>query len=669
MIFKPKIKSILKHIPLLLLALVCVLTINSIEVHATEDAYTAWAQSYVDLVGSSVSGGNKNITYGVAYNRTGYLCYLLDKNGNKVEGTNAVALSSPGFNYYTSESDTQWRAVSRKGNYYANTFSGEAPWAVTPWDPPQGSSKICPTNEPDIRAWFETTDDKNNQGGTKFVYKNWQDKTEGYVQGDYVIVIETLMHFKYSEKSTGEAPPSEADLRAKLTNTLARIKGKTDTQLMKEGLSYGLTEIYDNWSRYMTYYAETKDRKWLEDAQQAAYSTRTYLLWKVENEFKKAIEASKETVEAGLWIPIGDFVIGTVPNLIDYKGVIGTNTTVFDSYLNKVAPFAERINSGDIGEEIGFTAWTGSTTSKISNAQVKGPTNTAGLATIVISAGNNPGINTYSPPEGSPGPAEDPTTNPSKQGSVTIVKGYYTEDELTQTKVSDGVYTQPNTTNKINIMEEPEYQLVSWNISTSEPTTPDPAGAWISTPKGGITPTSVTLETNEKTLYVLLKKVEAAPPEVGNELWVLEESEITAQVSTANKAASNGTDLKLTVTLPTLEKCNGHYKEADPGHSADCEETCTQSHKYGWTDYCTSWTLDDKSFSLITKNTNEDNTATSKNVLAKDSLTSRNILFRNQVKAYPESSGKCFIFLQIFSSKVTFVNLHKSILFQFKMKN
>lgn len=84
-------------------------------------------------------------------------------------------------------------------------------------------------------------------------------------------------------------------------------------------------------------------------------------------------------------------------------------------------------------------------------------------------------INTYSPPEGSPGKAEDP--NPGKVGTTTIVKGYYTEDELTQTKISDGVYTQPNTTNKINIMEEPEYQLVSWNISTDAPTTPDPAGS------------------------------------------------------------------------------------------------------------------------------------------------------------------------------------------------
>lgn len=226
-------------------------------------------------------------------------------------------------------------------------------------------------------------------------------------------------------------------------------------------------------------------------------------------------------------------------------------------------------------------------------------------------------------------------------------------------------------------MEEPEYQLVSWNISTDAPTTPDPAGAWISTPKGGITPTSVTLETNEKTLYVLLKKVEPAPPEVGNELWILNESEITAQVSTANKAASNGTDHTLTVTLPTLEKCNGHTRDVEKTGYNPCDEYCPPNcpggHSYTYTDTenysCTSWTLADKSFSLITKNTNEDNTATSKNVLAKDSLTSRNILFKNQVKAYPESSGKCFIFLQIFSSKVTFVNLHKSILFQFKMKN
>ncbi len=72
-------------------------------------------------------------------------------------------------------------------------------------------------------------------------------------------------------------------------------------------------------------------------------------------------------------------------------------------------------------------------------------------------------INTYDKSQGSPGPAEDPM--PDKVGTKTIVKGYYTENEDTGKKTSDGVYVQKETSKNINIMDEPEYELVEWGVS------------------------------------------------------------------------------------------------------------------------------------------------------------------------------------------------------------
>ena len=608
--------GILTHIPLLLLALVCALTINSTEVHANE--YDTWAQSIVDSQGHSTSGGTDDIAHGVSYTRTGYLCYLLDKNGNAVPGTGAVALKSPGFDYYTTS--THWIVESRKGGYKVNSFiseSKEAPWGVTPWDPPAYKGAPCPTNEPDIKRWFKDVDEKGIQNSAKFVKDNWGKENNDIVlkfgAGEYYLVIETLMHFQYSVAAGGVVRDGE-----EVFNSLMYRIWNANIMVLMSDAPESLRKAYHNGK-----IGETILRGELDAALQKLYDT------KGPSHFEKRATGRSF---------VGAPVVGTVPNLIDYKTTIGTNTDVFDSYLNKVAPFAEMINSGDIGEEIGFIAWTGATGSKITNAQVKGSNNAAGLATIVISAGET-SINTYDPAQGSPGKAEDP--NPGKVGTKTIVKGYYTEDEKTGTKTSDGVFTQPNTTNKINIMEEPEYQLVSWNISTSEPTEPDPAGSWISTPKGGITPTTVTLESEEKTLYVLLKKVEAEELEIDG-TWVINESEITKSVQSGDKT----TNEILKVTLPDLESCNGHSKQVEVevdayitceqynanqeylGHSDRCSVDGCSGHKSGTTTKtetetykCTSWSFDggDKKFSLLTKNTNEDNATTSKHVLAKDS--------------------------------------------------
>lgn len=571
---------------LFIITLVCAITLTSIEAQATNlpSAADLAGSIMADVIGVNGGGLSSTVPDGIVDTRTGYICYLLEADGTNPK-LPAYAFYSSG---YTQLDNTHWIAQSRRG-HCVTQWEAEAPWGIRPFN----INKT--TNYAQLKEWMGDTSSSGTLNIVNFVATTWEqypNAVEKFRSGEYVLCLETLLHFQFSfpsEKSSGPPNANSIDI---------------------EGYLRKKYNLGPDWYPSPQYISDVR---------------------KALNEMLKE-EWEKNGGSKQGFTKVAYPIIGTPSNCTDFYNyaVKSQGPNWFKSFLNNVAPFAEYVQVGSHGEKAGFKAWTGSTHAdyRLSESDL----DSHGLALAVFKVKSDT-INTYSPPQGSPGKAEDP--NPGKTGTTTIVKGYYTENEETGEKVSDGVYTQPNTTNKINIMEEPEYQLVSWNISTAPPTEPDPAGAWISTPKGGITPTTVTLETNEKTLYVLLKKVEEAELEVDNELWVLEESEITAQKTTKNKEASNGTDLKLTVTLPTLEKCNAHTRNVDEtvtktGYNPCdeyCPANCPGGHTYTYetteskteTYYCDSWTLDDKKFSLLTKNTNEDNAATSKNVLAKDS--------------------------------------------------
>lgn len=83
--------------------------------------FSSWAHSLVvNSTSSSTEGGKQSIKNGVLPNRTGYLCYLLTKDGVAVPGTQAYAFQSPGYNGV--EGSTMWRAESRKGGYIIYTI-------------------------------------------------------------------------------------------------------------------------------------------------------------------------------------------------------------------------------------------------------------------------------------------------------------------------------------------------------------------------------------------------------------------------------------------------------------------------------------------------------------------------------------------------------------------
>ena len=567
MIFKPKITKVLQTLSISVIALTVALTLNTLETHASESGTDAVASSIVDSLGITGTGGDDTIKHGVWHTKTGYLCYLLNKNGQKVPGTNAIALSSPGFYQHDG---TQWIAESRKGGYTADNFSGTADWNCTPWQ--ESNNGVCATNEPTIRAWFEGMNG-NVQNGIDFVQTNWQnvDITRKFRDGEYYLVIETLMHFQYSVKAGSTDGMQEA-----IDAAYDEVDKMSDAQLMYRFKLAGFPAIYETWLK-LPYSAQS--------ARADIY--RTDLKYSVKKKIEEAYGSGGRTF-------VGDPVIGTVPNLIEYKHAIGTSTTVFNSFTNKVACFAEYIQPGNIGEQIGFKAWTGGTSSQISDSEVFNH----GVAMMVISA----------KPQGQTTADESqiPTPHaPAKEsdGTYSIVKSYRTKEG--STLKDDGTFSIQNISNEIQIESEQKYQVVGWKVTSTASTSVDsinwnPPG---STQAQGTTPTSVKIQEPYKCLYVLLEKLEDTPPpeppaEPYN--YKLTESSITRRVHFSNpdNPLSNMNNPYIynhtfKWIIPAHQtSCPGNHPFTDAchgqhigPHTASCEKgcpaTCTQEHPSG----------------------------------------------------------------------------------------
>lgn len=182
----------------------------------------------------------------------------------------------------------------------------------------------------------------------------------------------------------------------------------------------------------------------------------------------------------------GSPVIGTVPNLLAYDQ---WNTIVFDSYLNKGAPQAEKIYFS----EAGFTAYPGS--GVMSDADVQN----YGVAMIIIHC-TDPAQTTCDEPL-QPSPHNPPIES---TGKVTIVKSYRTKNMTTGELVDNGTFHQGDLGTQILIENETEYQVIDWKTSTTT-NTGITSLAWNPpsiVQQQGKTPTSVTLQPTETCLYV-----------------------------------------------------------------------------------------------------------------------------------------------------------------------
>lgn len=228
-------------------------------------------------------------------------------------------------------------------------------------------------------------------------------------------------------------------------------------------------------------------------------------------------------------------------------------------------------------------------------------------------------IHTYWSPNGSPGDPEPPT--PPKDGIYNIVKCYYTENKATGEKTADGTFATLNCCSSISVdNEEEEYRLESWATSGTLDTGATFETAPKSGPQSGTTAKLIKLskEKGEKTVYVILKKIEDEEPEDMDYNYKLTETTITRRVWFSKP------DFQL--TMPKIHEtdfifespahkteCSGHsyFKENCDCGDTDEDEDNIGDHEEdicdGHTAYCTGWQWKEKAIRFSLLNTEKEN--------------------------------------------------------------
>ena len=359
----------------------------------------------------------------------------------------AKAFKSPG---YSQLSGATWQCYSKKGGYSVDSWSGDATWNLPPFDGNQN------TNVNQIKSWM-TQKSSGEQNGIRFVFDNWGDEiAKKFSDGDYILVIETILHFQ-PQKIVSSQPMQSV--------TFAQIKG---ILLSRYGINI-----------------ET-----MPSAQQIELVKKAQRLW---NE-KVAQEGDK-------YKKVGNPIIGTCYDCIEYEKSVGGDTKVFSVFTNRIAVFAEMIEGNGAGVKAGFKAWGGSTSTKISDNEVK----EYGVGMMVIACGDSSIQTTYDESQGdipSPAPIES-------VGQITIVKNYREKDRTTNTYEEKGCYIRNSLSGKIEIEDELSYKVIGWAVSTT--TTPSPTISsltWESSipntiTSTGTTPTTVDITTPSTCLYII----------------------------------------------------------------------------------------------------------------------------------------------------------------------
>lgn len=538
---------------MLSLLLMFIFSAYPLTVHA-DGISDAAANAIVDSFGSSNSAGKTPTKNGVSYARTGYLCYLLTKDGNPIPGMTAKAFMSPDCSLHEG---TVWIAKSRKGNYTATAFTGEAPWGCTPFNNSDDYGNVT-TNEPTIKAWLAQKGADGVVNAIKFVGDTWGGSAaDKFANDEYILVIETMLNFQYSLKS-GTAGTAEGGM----TYEQARdyIKGLSMAEIMERARvakgdatidnylatydNYGAQiaaggDIYDIVGNKLTKLEALERQSRIADAIRRGVVTAIYKRYNADSSYHFSVGSTSSGGRQYFGTPI----LGTLPNVLDYRTTYIPECTSnwFASYTNKAAAFAEYITAGKAGERAGFRPWTGSTTEKLTDGQVK----EYGVGLMVISAHDNittDATHTWDAENcgSTPGKAPEyiPTqevidsslTDPTLKCSYTIIKAYRTLN--TSTYINDGVYTREDTIGKILIEDEPTYTVVDW-FTTSTPTATvglSDATRWneskshasIMEQGDSSLASPITLPSAQKYLYVLLECTHTSSPPTDANYTLLE---------------------------------------------------------------------------------------------------------------------------------------------------
>lgn len=365
---------------------------------------------FVDVIGSHGSGGNSKIVNGISYARTGYLCYMLTETGGNVPGAGAILLKCQGYNEIPGASII---CTSKKGGFVKTSFDGTAPWPYTPFN----ENKT--TNQAQIKAWMLEKTAGSTSNAYNFVADTWgTEVAQHFGSNEYILVIETVLHFQYSV-STGGANKAP---QFNYYQVRVMLQNKYPNATIPDGM---IMQVMDDLNAKLV-------------------------------EHYKSSGAGFQTV--------GSPIVGTCTDCLNYFDAVVsqyTSKNYFSSYLNSIAPFAERITKGGAGEKAGFIPWTASSSGKLTNDEVR----TYGVAMMVITAKRDGQTTCDEPLQPNPHPAPL-----ESQGKTQIVKNYRTllPDN---TYTEDGCHTRTNVSNKIIIEEEEEYKVVGW-VTTNATTHP-----------------------------------------------------------------------------------------------------------------------------------------------------------------------------------------------------
>ena len=513
------------------------------------------AGAIIDSLGRGSTAGTSTIQKGISYTRTGYLCYLLTKDGNPIPGMTAQAFRSPDCSLHEG---TAWIAKSRKGNYTASSFVGVAPWNCPPFGNSDSYGNVT-TNEPTIKAWLAAVASNGNTNAANFVHQTWgnEDATKKFANDEYVLVIETMVNFQYSvpDGSAGSSSSGSTSDGMTLEQANAYVTGLSGEVLAEAAKNSGSASALIYASQYEQYLAWFRAGEDIENEDGTVMSTtevgrlltnlvmnmKGSIIREMTTRYSNGYVFSVGSTSSGGRQYFGTPILGTLPNVLDYRTTYIPECTSnwFASYTNKAAAFAEYITAGKAGERAGFRPWTGSTTEKLTDGQVK----EYGVGLMVISAHDNittdathtwDAENCGSTPGKAPEYIPTPTTS-SLSRSYTIIKAYRTlntSTTSTSTYINDGVYTREDTIGKILIEDEPTYTVVDW-FTTSTPTATvglSDATRWneskshasIMEQGNSSLASPITLPSAQKYLYVLLECTHTSSPPTDANYTLLE---------------------------------------------------------------------------------------------------------------------------------------------------
>ena len=270
---------------------------------------------------------------------------------------------------------------------------------------------------------------------------------------------------------------------------------------------------------------------------------------------------------------------------------------------------------------------------------------------IIITHISLPPIHTFDGTN-TPGNTELPSPDNQTDGYCTIKKLYYTQiiasDGTILTEATDyHPYTRTLTTNYISIDNEEGYESEGWKTSTSDKafTQKSHYDGILPVKQSGTSSDVITLDetTDEKYLYVLLKKteIETNPPDPWD--FQLKQSQITKRVTFLESSGpANTPDLiihnfKWTAPAPAITSCIAHGGD---GHK--------YNHSCGYGGYsCSTWYTHPCSSFQWTDNTTKlgikiDTTALNKAVVSKNHEVTYNATTVNTIESDVTHMGLFF---------------------------